>query len=156
MNVYGESAASASGNGATIVLVPDAPINLADNSVVTTQSVIGLTWSNGPSAGGSSIIDYRISYDQSTGEFVHLESGVIGQSYTTTVLLTPGAVYKFKVEARNSVGYSLESAEVEILAAQVPDQPSAPTTTQSGPNMIVKWSMPYNGASVVFAYQVEF
>jgi hypothetical protein len=31
-NLYGESSSSAVGNGATIVTVPDAPINLADNT----------------------------------------------------------------------------------------------------------------------------
>jgi len=34
-NVYGDSALSLSGNGATIVLVPDAPINLANNPSIT-------------------------------------------------------------------------------------------------------------------------
>jgi hypothetical protein len=48
---------------------------------------------------------------------VILESGILPLSYQTTVTLTPGARYKFKVEARNSVGYSLLSDEVEILAA---------------------------------------
>jgi hypothetical protein len=35
--------------------------------------------------------------------------------------LTEGHTYAFKVEARNSVGYSDLSAEVSILAAQLPD-----------------------------------
>jgi hypothetical protein len=39
------------------------------------------------------------------------------------VALTPGTTYKFKVTSRNSVGYSLESEEIEILAAKVPDAP---------------------------------
>lgn len=70
--------------------------------------------------------------------------------------MTPGAFYKFKVEARNSVGYSLLSVEIEILAAQVPNKPMAPVTTQSGPNMIVTWSAPYNGGTTITAYQIIF
>lgn len=62
-NLYGESQLSTQGNGATIVTVPDAPIGVADNTTVTSASVIGIKWSNGLSTGGSPIIDYRISYD---------------------------------------------------------------------------------------------
>lgn len=35
-----------------------------------------------------------------------LATGVTNKFYTTVVTITPGKVYKFKVEARNSVGYS--------------------------------------------------
>lgn len=62
-NYYGESQESDAGNGAIIQLVPSAPVNLADNVAVTTAYVIGFTWQDGTSTGGSDIIDYRISYD---------------------------------------------------------------------------------------------
>lgn len=62
-NFYGESESSNQGNGATILLVPDAPLNLADNPAVTTAYVIGLVWDDGHSYGGTPIIDYRITYD---------------------------------------------------------------------------------------------
>jgi len=52
---------------------------------------------------------------------VILEEGVLLRSYTTKVSLSTGATYKFKVEARNSVGYSSASAPLEILCAQQPD-----------------------------------
>ena len=108
-NFYGESIQSDAGNGGTILYVPSAPVGLADSTAVTTASVIGLTWNNGVSTGGSPIIDYRVSYDQSTGVYKVLDSGIADRSYQTTVTLTPGATYNFKVEARNSVGYSLLS-----------------------------------------------
>ena len=79
--------------------------------------MIGFTWNNGISTGGSPIIDYRITYDQSTGNYIELEDGVLARTYQTTVVLTAGATYRFKIEARNSVGYSLESGELVILAA---------------------------------------
>jgi hypothetical protein len=62
-NSYGESSPSSTGNGAAILLVPSAPVGLAFNSSITTASIIGLTWNNGVSTGGSPVIDYRISYD---------------------------------------------------------------------------------------------
>jgi hypothetical protein len=127
INFYGESVESDAGNGATILLVPSAPVGLADNTGVTDASKIGITWRNGISTGGSPILDYRISYDQASGSYVVLQSGVTTKSYTTSVLLTPGQTYKFKVEARNQVGYSQLSQSVSILCAQPPDQPGAPT-----------------------------
>jgi hypothetical protein len=45
------------------LLVPDAPIDLADNVAITTATVIGFTWNDGLSTGGADIIDYRVSYD---------------------------------------------------------------------------------------------
>jgi len=117
INFYGESQVSDAGNGGTILYVPSAPVGLADNTAITTASVIGLTWNNGISTGGSPIIDYRVSYDQSTGIYVVLASGIIPRSYQTTVTLTPGATYRFRVEARNSVGYSSRSTALSVLAA---------------------------------------
>jgi hypothetical protein len=117
INYYGESLESDSGNGAIVVLVPDSPIVLADNTDVTTAYVIGFTWQDGLSSGGSPVIDYRISYDQSTGVYQYLDSGITDKNYQTQVVLTPGSTYNFKVEARNSVGYSLASAELTILCA---------------------------------------
>jgi hypothetical protein len=81
INFYGESAASDGGNGAIIAATPFAPINLLDSVDVTTAYIIGFTWSDGSSNGGYPIIDYRISYDQSTGTFVELEDGVTERSY---------------------------------------------------------------------------
>ncbi len=83
--------------------------------------MIGLTWQDGISSGGTAIIDYRVSYDESTGTYVVLDEGILPKSYQTKVVLTSGAKYNFKVEARNSVGYSLLSAPLEILCAQPPD-----------------------------------
>lgn len=47
--------------------------------------------------------------------------------YTTSVSLTSGTTYSFKITARNSVGNSVESAVLAVLAAKVPDAPTALT-----------------------------
>jgi len=96
----------------------DAPINLANNTLVTDKTKIGLTWSPGSSNGGKPIIDYQISWDQGTGKYVVLASGVTTTNYTTLAALTPGTVYKFKVESRNVAGFSSPSNEVSILVVQ--------------------------------------
>ena len=62
-NAYGDSEISEAGNGDIIVLVPDPVIDLLNNPTITSDSVIGISWTDGLSNGGKEIIDYRISYD---------------------------------------------------------------------------------------------
>lgn len=95
-NAYGSSPASPIGSGGIVVFVPDAPINLADNKAVTTKAVIGFTWSPAPNDGGQAVLDYTITYDQSTGNLgTILDTGITQTSYTTTIPLIAGRVYKF-------------------------------------------------------------
>jgi hypothetical protein len=75
------------------------------------------------SDGGMPVIDYRIFYDQGLGSFVELDSGIDTQYYASSVSLTPNVIYTFKVQARNSVGFSLDSQTVSIRAARIPDIP---------------------------------
>jgi len=63
--------------------------------------------------------DYRITYDQSTDDYVVLVSSLNELSYTVTGL-TAGKTYKYKVEARNSYGYSAYSSVIAILCAARP------------------------------------
>ena len=51
---------------------PDAPTTLTRNNQLTSRSVISFTWSDGISNGGSEIIDYRVSYDQSFGSYIKI------------------------------------------------------------------------------------
>ena len=50
-NAYGDSLISEPGSNDGIELVPDAPINLQNNPAITSDSVIGISWSDGPSDG---------------------------------------------------------------------------------------------------------
>lgn len=45
------------------MFVPDAPVSLLNDPLITTKSVIGFTWSGGSSDGGTNVIDYRVSWD---------------------------------------------------------------------------------------------
>jgi hypothetical protein len=64
-------------------------------------------------------------------------------------------MYKFKIYARNSVGYSYTSSTLEILAAEVPAQPAKPTTSISGLDVQATWITPDNGGSVITNYIVK-
>jgi hypothetical protein len=118
-NTYGYSSESADGNGAIILTYPDAPISVAETVASRTPTTISITWSLGSSNGGASVEDYRITYDQSSDDFVVLVSGLNQLSYTASALTT-GNTYKFKLEARNSLGYSSYSSVVSILCADMP------------------------------------
>ncbi len=72
--------------------MPDAPINLLNNAVVTSEVQIGLNYSPGASNGGSSVIDFTIWFDQGTGNYVILASNILATSYTATAL-TGGVNY---------------------------------------------------------------
>ena len=52
------------------LVLPDAPISLANEDTTTSATKIKFTWSDGASNGGSSIIDYTIYYDQGNGNFI--------------------------------------------------------------------------------------
>ena len=63
INIYGESEQSVAGNGGVIQVLPDSPISLLNDPLVTTDLVIKFTWSDGSNNGGTSIIDYDVYYD---------------------------------------------------------------------------------------------
>jgi hypothetical protein len=57
-----------------------------------------------------------------------IATDVTEKAYTATGL-SPGLTYKFRVYARNVVGYGEPSISVSILTAIPPTAPAAPTTT---------------------------
>jgi hypothetical protein len=63
INRFGSSIPSSDGNGAVVVIVPTAPLNLINYPEITSASQIYFTWSNGAFDGGKPIIDYRVTYD---------------------------------------------------------------------------------------------
>ena len=77
VNFYGVGGTSASGNGATCVLVPSPPTSLINNGAVTNVNRVGFSWTNGPSTGGSRIIDYQVWWDKGIGSYEILASGVL-------------------------------------------------------------------------------
>lgn len=66
-NTYGNSATSLTGNGAIITTIPDSPINLQNDPIVTTATQIGINWQDGAFDGGKVVTDYRIWYDKAEG-----------------------------------------------------------------------------------------
>ena len=71
-NIYGESSVSDAGNGAIIITYADPPKDLAETVSQRTASSITFTWNEGDANGGSTVTDYRLTYDQGTGTYIEL------------------------------------------------------------------------------------
>ena len=106
------------GNGATIAVstVPDAPKALVRDSAVSVSQVkISLTWQDGDFNGLQPVLDYRLYFDQGTGDWAVLD---LPTTNTFTAFgLTSGTTYSFKVQSRNIVGYSEFSSSISLTAA---------------------------------------
>jgi hypothetical protein len=90
--------------------------------------------------GGTAVLDYRINIKEaSSSEYSVAATGVTALSYTLLNLVL-GTTYDLTVEARNSIGYSEPSDPLQILHALVPEQPAAPTTLNSGVEVVISWS----------------
>jgi len=74
-NLYGNSL-SGNGNGAVILTNPDAPKNLVQKVELMTPTAIGVKWDEGDANGGAPVTEYRLSYDQSTGVYIVLGTGI--------------------------------------------------------------------------------
>lgn len=152
-NVYGDSQTSDEGNGAVIYTYADAPVDLVEDVSARTASSITFSWTEGPSNGGNTVIDYRVSYDQATGTWTSLANEHTEKVYTASGL-SPGLTYSFKVEARNEFGFSEYSDTVQILCAMHPETPDAPSTTVVGDSVVFEWAAPADNGTPITAYSV--
>jgi hypothetical protein len=60
----------------------------------------------------------------------------------------------FKVEARNSFGYSAYSDELTVLSGFTPYKPDAPTTSVSGSHVVVEWTAPASNGAPLEGYTI--
>ena len=78
----------------------------------------------------------------------------------TTTSITAGLVYNFKVTSRNTVGSSLDSETITILAAKIPDAPinlvNVPGLTTSYQIGLDWQAGAYDGASPVIDYRLSY
>ena len=94
-NIYGKSAESQIGSGVFITTKPD-PATLNEDLSQRTSNTIGLSWIDASENGGTDILDYKLSYDQSIGVFDVLDDTITSNSYVVSGLLT-GSTYLFKL-----------------------------------------------------------
>jgi len=76
-------------------------------------------------------------------------SGILTKSYVVTGLTT-GKTYRFRVQARNSIGFSTTSNEIQATAAVVPAAPNSPSTIVNVNNVIISWNAPSTNSLVTY------
>lgn len=62
----------------------------------------------------------------------------------------------FKIQSRNSVGYSLDSQELIVRVARISDVPLDVVTqiNLSDRQVQISWEVPYDGGSPIFEYEI--
>lgn len=153
VNFYGESELSLPGNGAYFTTVPDKPHTLAEKRDGKSADTVTVTWVDGSNNGGVSIIDYRMQYSVSGSSDVTTIENISTLEHTVSGL-TLGTTYEFVIQAQNEVGYSVESDPLVILHALAPEQPVAPTTQNSGQDIIISWTAPNDRGSAISSYTI--
>jgi titin len=110
-----------------VITVPGSPTLSANPSSATSVS---LSWNPPSSDGGSTIIGYKIEYENNTSQYVVLvpNTGNLKTEYIHTGLVT-GTSYSYRVTAINSIGYGNPS---NIVTVQ-PQETKTPTITIAVP-----------------------
>ena len=79
------------------------------------------------------------------------------RSFYLTTGLTTGQKYRFRVTARNAVGFGGPSTHIEIMPAEAPGSPNTPTLTAlSGSSIQISWTFnqTLNGGTPIIDYTV--
>jgi hypothetical protein len=97
--------------------------------------------------------DFRIYYDNGVGDWELIVTGYPSMNFMIDTL-TPGVTYAFRVQSRNTFGYSDDSADFLILCATVPDPPEAPVTTTVASDVTIAWQEPKDNGSPITGYRV--
>jgi hypothetical protein len=112
-----------------------------------------LTWDAAAFVGGAAIQDFRMNIAEQGRPFQVLDSGLLDTDYLVTGL-TFGVTYEFKVESRNSYGYSDYSEVLTLLCAFKPDPPTVVSTANSNDLVTIDWNDPIDNGYVIHEYKV--
>jgi len=81
-----------------------------------------------------------------------LASDLTSAEYLATSL-TFGTTYEFKVESRNSYGYSAYSSTTSLLCAYIPDPTLSITTTNTNNLVSISWTDPVANGLAISSYR---
>lgn len=85
-----------------------------------------------------------------------MRGAFINSAEYTVSSLVAGLTYKFKVEARNSYGYSVYSESVAILCATSPEQPDTPLSEVQDSDVLIQWTAPLENGTPITGYKIYF
>jgi len=119
-------------------------------------SNINLTWNAPTSNSGSAITDYVYEYSTDAGSSWSVFTHTASTSTNVTISGLPGgAVYIFRVSAKNSVGTGVAS-DNSSPAAVAPAAPAAPTGIHGDGTVTLSWSAPSTGGAAISDYVIQF
>jgi hypothetical protein len=151
-NAVGPSQASVRSSAVTPGTLPSAPTNVVATAGVASATISWTAAANG----GSPITSYTIT--PFVGTAAQVPTTITGSppTTTTTVALTNGTTYTFKVSAANGVGAGPTSASSNAVtpAAAVPGAPTGVTASPADSSATVSWTAPADGGSPITGYTV--
>lgn len=150
--------------GAIIITVPHqmgAPLR---DGTATTIAYITVNWTKLaiPQNGMTPVLSYNLEWDSGSSstswtELVGYSTDYLLDNYTVSAGIVPGGTYRFRVRARNSLGWGAYSPETAVKAATVPEQ-MAMVTTEVDPltgGVKITFTSPYDNAQTILAYKIE-
>jgi hypothetical protein len=157
---YGE-ASQVNIEGGTVQTEPVKTQGLVFESGSSTTTAITISWtepSGDSQTGGSPILSYYIDGAESaeSPSWSRLGEVAVGTNqFTADSSIIGGTTYVFRVYSVNLHGEGEASDTLSALAAYIPDQPDAPTTTQVATGVLVAWTEPNDNHLPVLEYEVS-
>ena len=128
--------------------VPSAPTDTPTKGSSTNATQIEVSFTGSVSDNGASAKSYHLQVDDGQGGQFSDRSGHNIDDLSTSRIVSEGIVtgnlYRSRYRAINQVGEGEYSPIGYIEASQAPDKPNAPTVTQSGTNVVISWTLPYD------------
>ena len=169
INAVDSSADSDPSTAIIVAVTPDAP---SDPSYLSSsETTMQFGWSSpvdaGRSNGGTTLLGYKIQWDDGDSDAVSLTDLVTindaaATSFTidsASYSISTGTIYRVRVLAFNSVGTGSPSSVLEIMPASLPSAPNRPTIKVASSSQItIEWTQDANsdGGSPILDYIVYF
>ena len=139
-------------------LPPSTPAVSPTKGSSTSASQIEIDITEVTITNGASILSYQVQIDDGLGGSFIDVSGLSPYDLTTSRIMTSGIIvgrlYRTRYRAINIKGFSGYSPIGYIEASQVPSQPSSPIVTLVGTNIVISWTLPYNGGNLITLIEV--
>ena len=150
-NAQGGGPLSASLSATPFGTVPGKPVSL---TATPGDKQVSLSWSD-PDDGGSALTEYRIYYNDGSGNILFTHTPKLATSDTVTGLAN-GTEYTFSVYAYNSEGSS-PAATVKATPSTTPGAPASLTVTSAdSTSILLSWPVANDGGSALQGYKVYY